>query len=604
MTAFPVTVTMMRPMAPQFGVFGELNAEGNVVVIATGDIEMAAGYLKMMTPAWRMTEPRGGMQAPISWSLVCQLGALGKSWVPGPKLTAWATAEVGRRMVDNDPLTTTRTEAPPPRDYQWEGAQVIARTGKCLIFDEPGTGKTLTTLLGLSELRLRGMIPAAAPIIVICPNSVMDAWVDAVHTWIPGWTAKAWRGPAEKRRRLVDSRHDVYVVGYAVARRDADPHERHAPLYKLGAGAVVIDECHQIKSPNALQSKAVRKLCASVPAVIALSGTPITHSSADLWPTLNALDAKAWPSRERYVGRYLDVMAGDYSEAVLGLNKANEPEFRMALLGAHRRLSKADVLSQLPPKVYSVRYVTLPPAARKAYDDLKKDMLAQLDNGDELPAMSVLSQLTHLRQLATAYGNVLITYTTELDEFGTEFEKQHVHIDLVDEPGRESWKVDEVIEILDERPGQQVVVFDPSAQMTRLSAARAAKQGYRVGLVIGGQSAKERTASIDAFQAGDLDVLCVSTAAGGVGITLTAASTVIFTNRPWSYVEASQAEDRCHRIGSERHDSIEIIDVVASNSVDSDVRETLHGKAGSLAELLQDPRIVEQCLGGRTTTKG
>jgi SNF2 family DNA or RNA helicase len=90
----------------------------------------------------------------------------------------------------------------------------------------------------------------------------------------------------------------------------------------------------------------------------------------------------------------------------------------------------------------------------------------------------------------------------------------------------------------------------------------------------------------------------VTTSAGGVGITLTAASVVVFLQRPWSYVEASQAEDRCHRIGSEIHDSIEIIDIVARRTVDSRVREVLRTKAGALAELVKDPRIVREVLGG------
>ena len=96
----------------------------------------------------------------------------------------------------------------------------------------------------------------------------------------------------------------------------------------------------------------------------------------------------------------------------------------------------------------------------------------------------------------------------------------------------------------------------------------------------------------------------MGTGAGGVGLTLTAARTVVFLQRPWSLVEASQAEDRCHRIGSEQHDSIEIIDVVAADTIDSRVRAVLTAKAGQLADLLQDPRIVTQLLGGLSTKDG
>src|SRR5206468_5023829 len=164
-------------------------------------------------------------------------------------------------------------------------------------------------------------------------------------------------------------------------------------------------------------------------------------------------------------------------------------------------------------------------------------------------------------------------------------------------------KVDALLEVLEERPGKPVVAFAPSAQLIRLAGQAAAAAGLRVGYVVGGQSMKDRTATVDAFQAGDLDLICATTGAGGVGITLTAASTVVFLQRPWSLVESLQAEDRCHRIGSEIHDSIEIVDIVAANTIDTRVRSVLREKAGQLADLVQDPRIVAELLGGATVTR-
>src|SRR5206468_6508908 len=111
---------------------------------------------------------------------------------------------------------------------------------------------------------------------------------------------------------------------------------------------------------------AVHRLARNVTAFVALSGTPITHHPADLWPTLRDLAPGAWPSRERWVARYCLSAPVDYGEGILGLNPGTEPEFRLTLLGQQRRVAKADVLDQLPPKVYSVRTVELPAAYRKA----------------------------------------------------------------------------------------------------------------------------------------------------------------------------------------------------------------------------------------------
>jgi SNF2 family DNA or RNA helicase len=356
---------------------------------------------------------------------------------------------------------------------------------------------------------------------------------------------------------------------------------------------VVLDETHLIKNTSSLRSKACRALGRKALSVIPLSGTPITHHTGDLHPTLQAMDHVSWPSSERFGKRYLDQVPGDYSESVLGINQLREPEFRMTLQGQYRRLSKADVLTELPEKIYSTRTVALPPAARKAYDAMAHDMLAELDNGQELKAFDVLTQLQRLLALACASADVSTSMGPDVDEFGEL--KEHVHVHLR-EP---SWKVDALMEVLDERPDKQVLVFAPSRQLVVLGGERAAKEGRRVGYVVGGQSARERTAQIAAFQAGELDVMCATTAAGGVGITLTAASTVVFLQRPWSYVEASQAEDRAHRIGSEIHDSIEIIDIVAEKTIDQQVRDVMMGKAAALGELFADSRIVSSFLGGK-----
>jgi SNF2 family DNA or RNA helicase len=242
-----------------------------------------------------------------------------------------------------------------------------------------------------------------------------------------------------------------------------------------------------------------------------------------------------------------------------------------------------------------VRSVELPPAYRVAYDAMERDMITQLPDGGELSVMSVLAQLTRLSQLASAAADV--TVTTEPGADGEDHE--HVAVRLK----APSWKVDALLEVLAERPDEQVVAFAPSRQLMLLAGQQAEAKGIQVGYVVGGQSMRERTETVEAFQRGKLGLLCATTGAGGVGLTLTAARTVVFLQRPWSLVEATQAEDRCHRIGSEIHDSIEVIDIVAAGTIDARVRSVLQGKAGQLAELLQDPRIVTQLLGGLNLRK-
>jgi hypothetical protein len=459
------------------------------------------------------------------------------------------------------------------------------------------TGKTVTTILGLVEHSLEHN--TNGPILVVCPASVVDPWVEHFTTWAPHLTAVAWRGG---KRKALMGHADVYVMSYEIAAKDnpVAGTKDMKPLVEMKPSALVVDECHYIKNPQAARSKAVRRLAkhirkSSDGAVVGLSGTPITHGPSNLWPILEALEPLAWPAGERFKSRYCEIVQGDYKDDELGLNRFTEPEFRLTLLGQHRRVAKADVLADLPPKVYSTRTVQLPATWRKVYDDFEATMLAELpEDGGEMRVMDVLTKFNLLTRLASSAADVEYTLGPDVDEVSGEL-KRHIHLDLK----APSWKVDAMLEVLAERvpDRQQVVVFAPSAQLIRLAGAAAASEGYRVGYIIGGQSQGVRTQTVADFQAGKLDMVGVTTGAGGVGITLTAASTAVFLQRPWSLVESIQAEDRLHRIGA-AHESIEIIDVIASNTIDTRIRAILRERAGQLADLVQDPRLAAELLGG------
>lgn len=586
-----------------YAIHGELTADAKRIVLVAGgsnvDIKDAGNRLAMLTPLLKPTEPEGGVWLPVTWPAVVQLThAFRHAWRPGPRLVEWTRAEVQSRDLScidaaGGTLELNLPGGLTPYSWQADGARIIAATGRVLLTDDPGTGKTITTILGLC-LRADWAMEDPAPILVVCPASVVDPWVEAWQTWVPGYPVVAWRGSPKQRHALAGTA-SVYVCSYDTARMDAGPGNKRTPLVKLGVSSLVIDECHLIKTPTAVRSLAVRRLAKHAANVVALSGTPITHHAGDLWPTLVALEHDAWPSRERWVDRYCLMLSGDYKDSIVGLNPHTEPEFRMTLKGQHRRVAKADCLD-LPPKVYSVRTVELPTAYRQAYNDMEEMMLAALPDGGELSTMSVLTQLTRLAQLASAAADV-VTMTVTDDETGLSKTSQHVTLK------HPSWKVDALLDVLAERPGSPVVTFAPSRQLITLAGQRAAKAGLSVGYVYGKQPMAERTATVAKFQAGQLDLLCATTGAGGVGLTMTAARTVVFLQRPWSIVEALQAEDRCHRIGSERHESIDIIDIVARDTIDSRVRAVLKAKGKQLADLVQDPRIVAELLGGASVTK-
>lgn len=583
------------------GIHGELTADGTrLVLIAAGQVEAIAYAAKLLgtaTPLFTPSDPPGALVCPASWPAVVQLQALyGTAFVAGPRLDAW----IGEQLAARDTRTGAELTAPVPdgltaRPYQVDGALVIAATGRALVFDEPRTGKTITTILGLRELAMRQPI---TPVIVVAPASVVDPWVSHFQTWAPELTTVAWRGAPARRKRLPGTA-DVYVVSYDTAVRDAaNTKGPHAGLVQLTAKSVITDECHFLKNPDAARTHAVTRIAKHATAFVALSGTPITHHADGLLPTLRILAPGAYPNRERWVARYmLTNPTADYGQEMIGLNPHTEREFRLSLLGQHRRVARADVMSQLPPKVYSVRTVELPAEYRKAYDSMESDMLAQLPDGQELSVMDVLSQLNALSRLSCAAADVEVTYGPDEDQYTGE-PKRHQHINLK----LPSWKIDALLELLEERRGERTVAFCVSAQLARLAGPAAAKQGHRVGYIIGGQTQRERTDTIAAFQRGQLDLVCATTGAGGVGITLSSAGTLAFLQRPYSLVESLQAEDRAEGDLTQVNGT-EIVDIIAANTVDTRIRAVLREKAGALSDLVQDPRVVAQLLGGASVTR-
>lgn len=574
----------------------------------------AAKHLEALTPLFKPSDPPGALVTALTWPTVVQLQSTFDTffggWTLGPTLQAWLGEQLALRSQDFGAAALAYRPPAGLTPYPWQvsGAAMIAATGRVLITDEPGTGKTITTILGLLGWSAAhgstalGVLPVLpGPVVVVCPASVVDPWVEAWQRWAPHVRAIAWRGP--KRRALLGTA-DVYVTSYETARIDCPTKDsrKPRPLLDLAPAAVVIDECHLVKNSTAKRTEAVERLALVATsqdgAVVALSGTPITHDPGDLHPVLKNLEPAAYPSKERWVARYCHTLPQEYGEDVnLGLLPSREPEYRLTVLGQHRRVAKADVLTQLPPKVYSTRTVELPAEWRKAYDAMESQMLAELPDGEELSVMSVLAQMTRLQQLASAAADVDVEVLDEIDE-RTGLNKVRTTVTLK----APSWKVDALLEVLDERRcgegGEQVVVFAPSRQLIDLAGTAVAETGRRVGYIWGAQTQTERTRVVNAFQAGQLDVVLVTTQAGGVGITLTAARTCVFLQRPWSLVDSIQAEDRLHRIGAEGHESIEVIDVIAKHTLDTRIRAVLRERAGQLADLVQDPRIVRDLLGG------
>lgn len=607
MTALSPFVPVQDWRPSRGALHGELTADGErIVLIAAGDDwqrSLIAARLDKITALWTSAkldgEKTGAVTIPLTWANVVQLGysfaqMTDAAWVPHERLIRWTSDECARRYA---PLPELEASWPPwlkPRDYQLEGARQIAANSFSLLLDDPGLGKTLTVILGCEQRRRLGT--EIFPMAVLVPSwDVADVWYREITTWAPSWGEPAYYEGPGRFRLLRHPGVKVLLTTYATATRDAP--DASSPLPRFAPRTLIVDEAHMIKNADAKRSKATERIGRRAATVVGLSGTLITRDTGDAFPILKTGDPDTWPARERFVKRFCATGVNEHGEEITGLNPYTAPEFRACLLGQMTRRPKADVLPELPPKIYSVRRPEIPPGYRQAYRQMEQDMLAALPgNDDEMSVMDTLSQLTRLSQLASSAADVEWTDVQD-PQTGEWVKKQKVTLRAP------SWKAASLLEILEERRGDPVAVFTVSEQLARITGEDyLAPHGYRFGYVTGirrGMTRRGRAETIERFQAGELDAVICTTGAGGLGITLSRAGTVVMLQRPWPLDQAVQSEDRAQRIGAEEwHDHIEIIDVVAKGTVDERVRELLRVKAGRLAEFVRDRRIVEELLGG------
>jgi SNF2 family DNA or RNA helicase len=592
---------------------GDVSPDGTDILLAVdgGDWQMkeVADALKHLTalPKTLKQKYEGQLHVPLTWAVVTQCARLaeqrGFKWGPEPRLNQWIVDEFTRRFTEEGDLKFDLSSLSRiPMAHQAGGAFVGALNERFFFADDMGTGKTFTALLTLAELSAQGKDPF--PAFVVCPASVVDPWLEELQECFPDWQATAYQGP---KRKLLSARYKIYVMSWDVFRLDMQqPKDEYGNEIKsalpplidfLAPRTLILDEAHALCNVKTKQSIAARKCARVARYAFPMSGTPITKDVGGFWSALNVLDIRSFPSQDRYRDRYTDRHSTGYGQdEVEGLTSVNREEFHTLTQGSMRRIAKADVLTDLPPKMYTTRVVELPAAYRTAYLEMQEDMIAHLPDSDEpLPVMSTLAQLQRLSQLASSACDVKIEMRLDEKEASPTFGLEVPHYNVtMKEP---SWKVDELMAIMHENEGEPIVTFAPHTQLIQIAGARAEREGFRVGYIKGGQTKAARTRIRRAFQNGELDLLCANTAAGGVGLTLTRSNTLVYLERPWSFVQSAQSEDRIHRRGQDRQ--AHIIDIVAADTIESRVREALKSKAQQLSDLVRDPRIVKELLGGQ-----
>jgi SNF2 family DNA or RNA helicase len=412
----------------------------------------------------------------------------------------------------------------------------------------------------------------------VAPTSVTPNWLTEARRFAPELRTVAVRG-ADRTALATGSwtpgAGDVLVSSYAIATLEAEA------LGKLRFATLVIDEAQSVKNATTERAKALRDLNAGWR--VGLTGTPIENRLGELWSILRVLSPGLLGSWEQFRARY-----------AVPIEKFGDEERRRALAALLRpfilRRTKAEVAPELPSRTELVRHVRLSPEELGLYEELRAATLAEIAARKKSPERDgqeirfvLLAALTRLRQLC-CHPRLVYPHATA-----------------------GSSKSATLLQLLEDLRGEQhrVLVFSQFRSFLDLLAPRLREQGHRVLVLDGTTPSDVREQRVAAFQSGAADVFLISLKAGGFGLNLTAADTVIHLDPWWNPAVEDQATARAHRIGQDK--PVTAIRLVASGTIEEAVlglhaskRALANGilEGGELAATLDTDQLVDLIQSG------
>lgn len=454
-----------------------------------------------------------------------------------------------REVLDGLPDTIK----PVLRGYQEEGiawlAERVKLEGAALLADDMGLGKTLQTL---SLLHLRKGKPA----LVVCPTSLLGNWADEAAKWVPDMKVLMMHGPSRKDYFEVMHSADIIITSYALIARDIKDYQ------KQELGVVVLDEASVIRNPDTQAAKALRQLQAE--ARVALSGTPVENAVRDLWSLFSFLTPGYLGSREDFKTRYEGPLSGTQPDEHI------MRRLRMRVEPFMIRRTKAGVAKDLPGKMEQVLWCEPSELQKKTYQEVHRMGVSQVDELEGGRArMQMLTVLLRLRQASC-----------DLRLLGMNGAE--------DKPLPEvSSKLEMLIELLQEakRGGHRVLVFSQFTKMLGYAKKALEKEGISYAYLDG--STRDRSGEVKKFQQpGGPDVFLISLKAGGYGLNLTAADTVVHFDPWWNPAVEAQATDRAYRIGQTR--PVTVYKLIAKGTVEEKILKLQQRKKGLIGAAIGD----------------
>lgn len=422
---------------------------------------------------------------------------------------------------------------------------------------EMGCGKTLTAIMTMGAMYQAGKIDK---VLVCAPTSVCSVWPEDLEKFASfRYQARVLLGDKAKRIKMLNELNNypfrglkVAVINYESTWRD----DIKEAIEEWLPDMVICDESQRIKTHDASQSKELHRLGDMAKYKLILSGTPVQNNAVDIFSQYRFLDASVFGNNfYAFRNRYC-CMGGFNNKQIIGYRNMDElikKEYSVAY-----RVTKEEALD-LPETVFKTVNIEFEPKEKKLYDQLKKDSFAELENGGQITATTVLTKLLRLQQLT---GGFLVADETTKPELVSE------------------GKINALEDIIDDYvigEGKKLVIFARFRAELDIIEKLIKKKKIQYGMIYGDIPQDERGDIVKDFQENpDTKIIVCQIQCAGLGITLTAASTCVYYSVDFNYANYAQSLARIHRIGQKN--KCLYIHLTVKGTVDEKVLKALAAK--------------------------
>jgi superfamily II DNA or RNA helicase len=409
------------------------------------------------------------------------------------------------------------------RDYQLAGLNWLVFLNEYgfsgVLADDMGLGKTIQALAYL--LYKKQHLQLCQPAIVICPTSLVGNWLNEAKKFTPDLKVLVLHGADRHQYFSTISDYDLVITTYPLVGRDFNQ------LESLHFSDLILDEAQTIKNPLAKMTKSIKQLNAKQR--LCLTGTPMENHLGELWSLFDFLMPGFLGTHSTFNRVYRKGIEGEGNHQVQDWLIQKTRPFLM-------RRTKDEVAKELPAKTEIIHKVVLPNDQRTLYESIRITMEAKVrdllkEKGMARSRIEFLDALLKLRQACCDPRLVKLEHAKGI---------------------KGSAKLDFLMEIVPEmiEEGRRILIFSQFATMLGLIGEELEERGINFVKLTG--QTRNRTEIIERFQAGEVPIFLISLKAGGVGLNLTAADTVIHYDPWWNPAVENQATDRAYRIGQDK----------------------------------------------------